>query len=310
MTRRSRNRSSPSARPACCCIRGVRKRLRLPLSIRRAFSCRFRSRWASTWAFEDDVAGLVMNQEFKVIAEETIVVPAGEFRAYHFHAEQPWPLRISIDRWFVPGTGFVKDVTTTRGPTGRLLSRAQTVLTKFSKGARTDGPDREGARWSAGDRFPRPMTPAFSCIGMAGICRRLRSSAWLGWWKTWATLAEPNFIVDQNETAVTNAGIWGAFHVVAPEGRLGAGEISARTCISMMCCRKRSWSRSPNSGHAACARVANPEYVTAPAARARDRKRSYPPAGLARSRSFYQTASECRDRSGSGHFLPRPARRN
>ena len=37
-----------------------------------------------------------------------------------------------IERWFAPGRGIVKDVTTTRGPNGRLLSRATTVLMNFS----------------------------------------------------------------------------------------------------------------------------------------------------------------------------------
>jgi hypothetical protein len=86
----------------------------------------------TTWELEDDVAGVAMHQVFKIVAEEDVTVPAGYFRAYHLHCEQPWPLSISVDRWFAPGTGFVKDTTTTRGPTGRLLSRVTTVLTKFS----------------------------------------------------------------------------------------------------------------------------------------------------------------------------------
>ncbi len=73
------------------------------------------------WELDDDVAGTTMHQVFKVGAEETVIVPAGEFRAYKLHCEQPWPLSISIDRWFAPGTGFVQEVTTTRG-TGRTLA--------------------------------------------------------------------------------------------------------------------------------------------------------------------------------------------
>ncbi len=84
------------------------------------------------WELDDTVAGSDMHQKWNVAAEEEIEVPAGKFKAYRFHSEQPWPISITIDRWFVPGTGLVKDITTTRGPTGRLLSRVTTALKNFS----------------------------------------------------------------------------------------------------------------------------------------------------------------------------------
>jgi len=84
------------------------------------------------WELDDEVAGVQMHQQFTVAAEEEVTVPAGTFHTYRLEAQEPWPLSIAIERWFAPGTGFVKDVTTTRGPTGRLLSRAITVLKKFT----------------------------------------------------------------------------------------------------------------------------------------------------------------------------------
>ena len=84
------------------------------------------------WELDDSVAGSEMHQQFSIAAEENVVVPAGSFRAYRLHCEEPWPISTSIDRWFVPGTGLVKDITTTRGPTGRLLTRVTMVMTKFS----------------------------------------------------------------------------------------------------------------------------------------------------------------------------------
>ncbi len=84
------------------------------------------------WELDDEVAGTEMHQQFTVAAEEDVVVPAGTFHAYRFEAEEPWPISITIQRWFAPGTGFVKDITTTRGPSGRLLSRVTKVLKKFS----------------------------------------------------------------------------------------------------------------------------------------------------------------------------------
>ena len=85
-----------------------------------------------TWELNDIIAGSDMHQKWSVAAEEEVEVPAGKFKAYRLHSEQPWPLSIMIDRWFVRGTGIVKDITTTRGPTGRLLSRVTMTLRKFA----------------------------------------------------------------------------------------------------------------------------------------------------------------------------------
>ncbi len=84
------------------------------------------------WELDGEVAGAEMHQQFTIAAEEEVVVPAGTFHAYRFDCEDPWPIAIAIRRWFFPGIGFVKDITTTRGPTGRLLSRVTIVLKKFS----------------------------------------------------------------------------------------------------------------------------------------------------------------------------------
>ena len=84
------------------------------------------------WELDDEVGGAERHQQFTVAAEEDVIVPAGTFHAYRFDAEEPWPISIAIQRWFAPGTGFVKDITTTRGPNGRLLSRVTKVLKKFS----------------------------------------------------------------------------------------------------------------------------------------------------------------------------------
>lgn len=83
------------------------------------------------WSIDDHVIGGGA-QEFTVTGEEDVAVPAGNFRAFRIHCDQQWPISGTIDRWFVPGTGFVKDVTTSRGPTGRLLGRASIVLKKLS----------------------------------------------------------------------------------------------------------------------------------------------------------------------------------
>lgn len=80
------------------------------------------------WELDDRAAGSDMHQQFKVEAQENVTVPAGTYHAYRLHCEQPWPLSIALDRWVAPGVGVVKDVTTTRGPGGRLLSRVTSEL--------------------------------------------------------------------------------------------------------------------------------------------------------------------------------------
>ncbi len=115
----------------------------------------------ATWQVNDHVAG-GGTQQFAVTGEEDVAVPAGTFRAFRLHYDQPWPISTATDRWFVPGTGIVKDVTTTRGPTGRLLSRATTVLKKFSVAPRRadDTPPSITIEAGSKDASPQPAAAA------------------------------------------------------------------------------------------------------------------------------------------------------
>ncbi len=95
----------------------------------------------AAWDFDDEVAGIKMHQHFTVAGEENITIPAGRFRAFHFHAEESSLMSVSLDRWFVRGTGFVKEITNVRGPTGALVQRLSAELTRqpavFSKPSTT-----------------------------------------------------------------------------------------------------------------------------------------------------------------------------
>lgn len=86
------------------------------------------------WDTDESTPGTDAHLRFNVVAEEEVAVPAGTFHAFRAECEQPWPISATIKRWFVPGVGLVKDVTSIRGPGGRLLNRATTALTKFSRG--------------------------------------------------------------------------------------------------------------------------------------------------------------------------------
>jgi hypothetical protein len=75
------------------------------------------------WNFDGRAGDLKIHQDYEVIGEEDVQVPAGKFRAFRIHSEQTSPSPMTIDRWFAVGTGIVKDVTTMRATNGDLLER-------------------------------------------------------------------------------------------------------------------------------------------------------------------------------------------
>ena len=68
-----------------------------------------------------------------LLGEEKIEVPAGKFQAFRIHGEQTTPNRMTIDRWFAPGVGIVKDVTTMQDAKGDLLQRISLELAEGPK---------------------------------------------------------------------------------------------------------------------------------------------------------------------------------
>jgi hypothetical protein len=87
----------------------------------------------AAWNFDGQAGNLKVHQQYDVTAEEDIEVPAGEFHAFRIHGEQTLPGRMTIDRWFTPGTGIVKDVTTMRATDGDLLERISIELAERPK---------------------------------------------------------------------------------------------------------------------------------------------------------------------------------
>jgi hypothetical protein len=85
------------------------------------------------WKFEGAIGEKKVNQSYEVAGEEDIAVPAGKFHAWRIHCEQTSPSEASIDRWFVPGTGFVKVVTTINGASGLLLQKTSLDLKETPK---------------------------------------------------------------------------------------------------------------------------------------------------------------------------------
>jgi hypothetical protein len=82
------------------------------------------------WESDGEVAGMEVRQRFKVAGQDPVRVPAGNYRAFRIHCEDASVMSVVLDRWFVPGVGFVKETTVVRGPTGGLLQRATLELQK------------------------------------------------------------------------------------------------------------------------------------------------------------------------------------
>jgi hypothetical protein len=83
-----------------------------------------------SWESDGEVAGMEIRQHFRVMSEELVRVPAGSFRAFRIHCEDASVMSVALDRWFLPGVGFVKETTVVRGPTGGLLQRVTLELQK------------------------------------------------------------------------------------------------------------------------------------------------------------------------------------
>ena len=117
----------------------------------------------AAWNFDGKAGELNVQQRYDVVGEEKIDVPAGKFQAFRIHGEQTTPNRMTIDRWFAPGVGIVKDVTTMQGAKGDLLQRISLELAETPKivgrpEVKSDIAPKKLAVSLAKDRFGKPST--------------------------------------------------------------------------------------------------------------------------------------------------------
>ncbi len=215
----------------------------------------------AAWELKDRVDGAVMQQQFRIVAEEEITVPAGTFRAFRFHCVQPWPISIELDRWFTPGIGLIKEITSTRGPTGRLVHRVSWTLSRFLPDAplpvETPPPPTPVSTPSATAGTTPPFgnaptsVPAPTPHVTLQIARvrdgepatQFRSKApalFVGWrgenlpvgakvriaWiaEDVGDLVEPNFVIDQKETLITAPESGGRLTLSRPADGWAAGK--------------------------------------------------------------------------------------
>jgi hypothetical protein len=81
-----------------------------------------------SWNFDGTIAGTRVNQRYEIAGEEDVDLPAGKFHAWRIHCEQTLPAPATIDRWFVPGTGFVKVETVVKAASGGMLRKSSLRL--------------------------------------------------------------------------------------------------------------------------------------------------------------------------------------
>ncbi len=86
-----------------------------------------------SWDFDGKAGGAKVHQHYIVMGRQDVVVPAGPFNAFRILGEQTEPDSMTIERWFVPGVGIVKDVTTMRNADGERLQRIELVLKELPK---------------------------------------------------------------------------------------------------------------------------------------------------------------------------------
>ena len=117
----------------------------------------------AAWDFNGRAGELKVQQHYAVVGEDKTDVPAGEFHAYRIHGEQTSPNRMTIDRWFAPGVGIIKDVTTMQDANGDLLQRISLELAEGPKiverpEVKSDATPKQLAVSLAKDRFGKPVT--------------------------------------------------------------------------------------------------------------------------------------------------------
>jgi len=189
----------------------------------------------ATWNFDGQAGDLKVHQRYEVSAEEDIEVPAGEFHAFHIRGEQSLPSRMTIDRWFVPSTGIVKDVTTMRGANGDLLQRISLELAERPKiesrpEVKTDTASRRVSVTFAKDQFGKASTVFSSntpqiCVRWQG--QRLRKggkvkAVWIA-----ENLGEdfpPDYKIDEASATVEGQNAHGVFTLARPQDGWAIGD--------------------------------------------------------------------------------------
>jgi hypothetical protein len=189
----------------------------------------------ATWNFHGQAGDLKVRQDYNVTGEEDIEVPAGEFHAFHIRGEQSSPSRMTIDRWFVPGTGIIKDVTTMRAADGDLLERISLELTKRPQienkpEVKAEAVPKRLSVSFANDQFRKPTTTFSSDTPQIYVRwqgRRLRKGGKLKAVWIAENIGEDfpqGYKVDEASAIIESQNARGAFTLARPEDGWAVGD--------------------------------------------------------------------------------------
>jgi hypothetical protein len=180
------------------------------------------------WDFATKLGGAQVRQHYQIVAAEDVDVPAGAFRAFHIRGLQTEPVSMTIDRWFVPGTGIVKDVTVTKTPEGHLVRSISLELKESPKIApRPDVkpvtlPQKisvtlgKAPRGAASDQFGADTPQIYARWQGRDLPLGAKIRAvWIA--EDVADIAPPEYIIDEASTIANSPDAYGVFTLCRPD---------------------------------------------------------------------------------------------
>jgi len=184
------------------------------------------------WTFDGTIGGTKVSQRYEIADEEEIKVPAGKFQAWRIHCEQSAPAPATIDRWFVPGTGFVKVATVVKGESGLPAQRTWLNLKELPKVAPPKSASSEPDKLSAGvssepqGEFKTEFKDSAPAVYARWHGRGLRDQAQVRVVFIAENVADisANYQIDEMETTAPTANSGGTFELSRPDGGWTTGD--------------------------------------------------------------------------------------
>lgn len=181
-----------------------------------------------TWSYDGQIADMTVHQNYRVVAEGEVVVPAGKFHGFHVHGEQTaGGPAIEFDRWFVPGVGWVKDTTLVKFPTGELLERIALELTELPKieprpGVKPPAPVKKLTAGLASEltgeattTFKSDLKKIFARWQGNGLPKKAKIRAvWIA--EDVGAVAPPNYKIDESSMISKGPDSFGTFTISRP----------------------------------------------------------------------------------------------
>jgi hypothetical protein len=184
------------------------------------------------WTFDGTIGGTKVNQRYEIADDEEIEVPAGKFHAWRIHCEQSAPAPATIDRWFVPGTGFVKVATVVKGESGIAAQRTWLNLKELPKVVPPKNATPEPDKLSAGvssepqGEFKTEFKDSAPAVYARWHGRGLRNQAQIRVVFIAENVADisANYQIDEMEATAPAANSGGTFELSRPDGGWTTGD--------------------------------------------------------------------------------------